>query len=304
MKNTALETTNFDFYGDDLIAIQDNATGEIYVSINSVLRGIGFKDRDQIRKRRDRMLNDVVLLKGITQFNIPTRSSVKYDTLINEQEVYCISQRKLPIALAKINITPKMKQTQPELTTRLKLYQDKCADVLASVFIDKKSTNDINAEFLAESISNAITVALQPITERLEKIEQTQTNRYLSARRYPSAWYKKIAPKYKMLMEYFDCTRSELYSNIYKELEDTYDVDINQIHEDYCYENNLLKDECYPMDAIEHHTQLRDALTLLIDSSLIKYGLQTEEQIKNFKRKTLFDRPVIKQRITYVEDKI
>lgn len=304
MKNTALETTNFDFYGDDLIAIQDNATGEIYVSINSVLRGIGFKDRDQIRKRRDRMLNDVVLLKGITQFNIPTRSSVKYDTLINEQEVYCISQRKLPIALAKINITPKMKQTQPELTTRLELYQDKCADVLASVFIDKKSTNDINAEFLAESISNAITVALQPITERLEKIEQTQTNRYLSARRYPSAWYKKIAPKYKMLMEYFDCTRSELYSNIYKELEDTYDVDINQIHEDYCYENNFLKDECYPMDAIEHHTQLRDALTLLIDSSLIKYGLQTEEQIKNFKRETLFDRPPIKQRITYIEDKI
>ena len=304
MKNTALETTNFDFYGDDLIAIQDNATGEIYVSINSVLRGIGFKDRDQIRKRRDRMLNDVVLLKGITQFNIPTRSSVKYDTLINEQEVYCISQRKLPIALAKINITPKMKQTQPELTTRLELYQDKCADVLASVFIDKKTTNDINAELLAESISNAITVALQPITERLEKIEQTQTNRYLSSRRYPSAWYKKIAPKYKMLMEYFDCTRSELYSNIYKELEDTYDVDINQIHEDYCYENNLLKDECYPMDAIEHHTQLRDALTLLIDSSLIKYGLQTEEQIKNFKRETLFDRPVIKQRITYIEDKI
>ena len=197
-----------------------------------------------------------------------------------------------------------MKQTQPELATKLELYQDKCADVLASVFIDKKSTNDINTEFLAESISNAITVALQPITERLEKIEQTQTNRYLSSRRYPSAWYKKIAPKYKMLMEYFDCTRSELYSSIYKELEDTYDVDINQIHEDYCYENNLLKDECYPMDAIEHHTQLRDALTLLIDSSLIKYGLQTEEQIKNFKRETLFDRPVIKQRITYVEDKI
>ena len=229
----------------------------------------------------------------------------KNDTILfDEKDTYCISQRKLPIALAKINITPKMKQTQPELATKLELYQDKCADVLASVFIDKKSTNDINAEFLAESISNAITVALQPITERLEKIEQTQTNRYLSSRRYPSAWYKKIAPKYKMLMEYFDCTRSELYSSIYKELEDTYDVDINQIHEDYCYENNFLKDECYPMDAIEHHTQLRDALTLLIDSSLIKYGLQTEEQIKNFKRATLFDRPVIKQRITYIEDKI
>lgn len=43
------------------------------------------------------------------------------------------------------------------------------------------------------------------------------------------------------------------------------------------------------MDAIEHNKQLRDALTLLIDGSLIKYGLQTEEQLKNFKRKTLFD---------------
>lgn len=30
MKNTALETTNFDFYGDELIAVQDNATGEVY----------------------------------------------------------------------------------------------------------------------------------------------------------------------------------------------------------------------------------------------------------------------------------
>lgn len=124
----------------------------------------------------------------------------------------------------------------------------------------------------------------------IQELKQSQRNRYLLEKRYPSAWYKKIAPKYKMLMDYFDCTRAELYSSIYKELEDTYNLDINQIHEDYCCENHMLKDECYPMDAIEHNTQLRDALTLLIDSSLVKYGLQTEEQIKNFKRETLFDR--------------
>lgn len=139
-------------------------------------------------------------------------------------------------------------------------------------------------------IKNSTNEQLISITNRLDKLEQSQRNRYLLEKRYPSAWYKKIAPKYKMLMEYFDCTRSELYSSIYKELEDAYDVDINQIHEDYCYENHLLKDECYPMDAIEHDIKLRDALTLLIDSSLVKYGLQTEDEIKNFKRKTLFDR--------------
>lgn len=154
-------------------------------------------------------------------------------------------------------------------------------------------------------ISDAISSMTQAITtltnnmitmqQDIQELKQSQRNRYLLENRYPSAWYKKIAPKYKMLMDYFDCTRSELYSSIYKELEDAYNVDINQIHEDYCYENNLLKDECYPMDAIEHNAQLRDALTLLIDSSLIKYGLQTEDEIKNFKRKTLFDTEPKKQ---------
>ena len=135
-----------------------------------------------------------------------------------------------------------------------------------------------------------LTTNMAVMQQDIRNLKQSQKNRYLLEKRYPSAWYKKIVPKYKMLMEYFDCSRTELYSSIYKELEDVYDVDINQIHEDYCYENHLLKDECYPMDAIEHDTKLRDALTLLIDSSLVKYGLRTEEEIKNFKRETLFDR--------------
>ena len=149
------------------------------------------------------------------------------------------------------------------------------------------------------SMSQAITTLITNMAamqQEIQDLKQSQRNRYLLENRYPSAWYKKIAPKYKMLMEYFDCDRKELYSSIYKELEDTYDVDINQIHEDYCYENHLLKEECYPMNAIEHDAKLRDALTLLIDNSLIKYGLKTEEEIKNFKRETLFDREPINEK--------
>lgn len=117
-----------------------------------------------------------------------------------------------------------------------------------------------NAEL--EKISEIITSMSQELTTLIETIaimqqdiqalKMFQRNRYLLVKKYPSPWYKKIAPKYKMLMDYFDCTRSELYSSIYKELEDMYDIDVNQIHEDYCYENHLRKDECYPMDAIEH----------------------------------------------------
>lgn len=290
MNNTALQTSTFDFYGDELIALRDNATGEIYTAINSVLKGIGFTDKNQIRKRRDKWINDIVISKGICIFNIPTNEGVpKNGTPMNNQETYCISQRKLPLALAKINITPTMKKNQPELVSKLELYQDKCADVLASVFIDNQNMNTLDMNLLSTTISMAITTALQPINERLRQLEYSQKNRYILENPYPSAWYRKIAPKYKMLTEYFGCTRGDLYCSIYKELEDTYDIDINQIHEDYCYENHLLKTECYPMDAIEHDKQLRDAVTLLIDNNLIKYGLQTEDQIKNFKRKTLFD---------------
>lgn len=291
MNNTALQTSIFDFYGDELIALKDNATGEIYTSINSVLKGIGFTNKNQIRKRRDKWINDIVISKGIMKFNVPTQEVVSKNgtTLFDEKETFCISQRKLPLALAKINITPTMKKNQPELVSKLELYQDKCADVLASVFIGNQNMNTLDMNLLSTTISMAITTALQPINDRLSQLEYSQKNRYILENPYPSAWYRKIAPKYKMLTEYFGCTRSDLYCSIYKELEDTYDIDINQIHEDYCYENHLLKTECYPMDAIEHDKQLRDAVTLLIDSNLIKYGLQTEDQIKNFKRKTLFD---------------
>ena len=162
-------------------------------------------------------------------------------------------------------------------------------------------TQQINMTPITEAItsmSQAITTLTNNMTsmqQDIQDLKQSQRNRYLLENRYPSAWYKKIAPKYKMLMEYFDCERKELYSSIYKELEDTYGVDINQLHEDYCYENHLLKDECYPMDAIEHDNKLRDALTLLIDNSLIKYGLKTEEEIKNFKKETLFDREPVRK---------
>lgn len=119
--NTALQVTNFNFYGDELIALKDNATGEIYTSINSVLRGIGFTDKNQIRKRRDKWINDIVLAKGIEKFILSTQEVVSKNgtTLFDEKETYCISHKKLPLALAKINITPSMKKTQKQLVEGL-----------------------------------------------------------------------------------------------------------------------------------------------------------------------------------------
>lgn len=291
--NTALQVTNFNFYGDELIALKDNATGEIYTSINSILRGIGFTDKDQIRKRRDKWINDVVISKGVVKFNIPTQEVVaKNDTtLFDEKETYCISQNKLPLALAKINITPKMKQKQPELASKLELYQDKCADVLASIFIDHKTTDQIALQPIVDNLNTftkAVNDTLLSLNERIFKLEekQLQTEKLLHTKRF-SYWTSKMFPKYQLLMDYFGIDKNkELYKQLYKEFHNIYpDIEINQIVDDYCYENNL--DSCFTLDAIEHDKTVRKLFENMVDNLLKKYDLILENV--TVKEKTIFD---------------
>ncbi|WP_308698617.1 phage antirepressor N-terminal domain-containing protein [uncultured Thomasclavelia sp.] len=290
--NTALQITNFNFYGDELIALKDNATGEIYTAINHILRNIGFTER-QVRHNRDKWLKDIIISKGCQNFVIP-------DEFENNQDTYCISNRKLPIALTKISITPKMKQNQPELVSKLELYQDKCADVLASVFIDKKTTNDINTELLAESITNAMNMALKPIYEKIDKLEENQTKEQsqpsieTTYKKPYNPWFAKMQPKYKLLEEYFDVTRGQLYKNILMEMENLYDVDTQQIQADYCYENNLTS--CYPLEPYEFVPKYRDMIEHIVNSNLIKYGIASEDDpITSTKHVTIFDMPIAQE---------
>ncbi len=288
---TALQVTDFNFYGDNLIALKDNATGEIYTAINSVLKGIGFIDKDQIRKRRDKWINDPVVSKGISTFNIPTSEGVtKKDTPMNNQVVYCISQHKLPIALAKINITPKMKQTQPELASKLELYQDKCADVLASVFIDHKTVSDMNMQPITETlntITNTLTTLTQTIASMQQEINFLKKPQQLPKKKW-SYWSTKMFPKYQLLTDYFQISYKELYKNLYNEMKNTYpDIDLNQEIDDYCYENYL--ESCYTLDVIEHNKTLRKLFESIIDNLLEQNNLTDTNNI-NTKIPTIFDK--------------
>lgn len=68
MTNTALQVTNFDFYGDKLIALKDYSTGEIYTAIVHILRGIGFTDK-QVEYQQKKILNDEVLRNHTLKFS-------------------------------------------------------------------------------------------------------------------------------------------------------------------------------------------------------------------------------------------
>ena len=275
--NTALQVTNFNFYGDDLIALKDNATGEIYTSINHVLRNIGFTER-QIKHIHKKWIEDIIISKGVRNFVLPSKSG--------NQATTCISNRNLPIALTKISVTPKMKQTQPELASKLELYQDKCADVLASVFIDHKTTDQITILDTLNAFAKTVNDTLLSLNEKMNKLEenQTQAQKSLPKKRF-SYWQSKMFPKYQLLMDYFEIPTGK-NGILYKEFRNTYpNIEVNQIVDDYCYDNEL--DGCFTLDAIEHDKDVRKLFESMVDALLEKYELLSENV--NVREKTIFD---------------
>ena len=279
--NTALQVTNFDFYGDNLIALQDNATSEIYTAINSVLRGIGFTER-QTKHIHKKWNEDIIISKGVQNFVLPDKNGINQDTL-------CISNRKLPIALTKISITPKMKQNQPELASKLELYQDKCADVLASVFIDHKMPSQPNLQPLIDSLS-ILTQTITAIQQDINTLKESQLQKKLPEKKY-SRWKTNTFNKLNTLLSYVNTHSeenlklSEIIHLVIQETEDTYNIEINDYVNAYKSEFNLDANP-YAIDVINHYKDIKDMFTLTLDSIMNK--LKLSENTKS-SSKNIFD---------------
>ncbi|MCC2197981.1 phage antirepressor N-terminal domain-containing protein [Fusicatenibacter sp. CLA-AA-H241] len=271
---SALQITTFDFYGNELIALKDNATGEVYTAINTVLRNIGFKNT-QVRYHRNKWINDLAISQGVHKFSIPSNGGYQISD--------CITSRLLPFALAKINISVRTKREYPELVKRLLLYQDKCADVLAAVFIDHTPIQDIQFQEVItvlnrlgkaiNTLHGELQYAISEITNlnnHISSIEQ-QISKPIPKRKY-SYWTTKMFPKYQALADYLQISYKELYKLLFKELQDTYsEIDLNQLVDDFCYENKL--ENCYTLDAIEHDKEVRKLFESVVNNMLHKYEL-------------------------------
>lgn len=118
-----------EFLGDSLLVVKDEINNKMYTGVGYICKGIGFskgqKDRQLLNIQEDMVLN---------------RGCLKFEAGVIDpnNEVLAIELDYLPIWLAKISITPKMKEQQPELVDRLVEYQLKAKDVLANAFIHKQ----------------------------------------------------------------------------------------------------------------------------------------------------------------------
>ena len=132
--------------------------------------------------------------------------------------------------------------------------------------------DDIQA--LAQSVNNLV----QKIDNKFDSLEarvstlENTTPKVLPKKQRFTYWQSKMFPKYQALAEYFEIQLKDLYKNLYREFQNMYpDIELNQIVDDYCYENKL--ETCYTLDAIEHDKTVRVLFEKLVDTLLEKYDL-------------------------------
>ena len=132
--------------------------------------------------------------------------------------------------------------------------------------------DDIQA--LAQSVNNLV----QKIDNKFDSLEarvstlENTTPKSLPKKQRFTYQQSKMFPKYQALAEYFEIQLKDLYKNLYREFQNMYhDIELNQIVDDYCYENKL--ETCYTLDAIEHDKTVRVLFEQLVDTLLEKYDL-------------------------------
>lgn len=115
------------FNGATLRAAQD-AENIIWIGVRWVCEGLGLS-KGQMQNERKKIQTDEVLSQGKRNFVLPTQGG--------NQEVLCLELNFLPLWLAKIHVTPKMRRDNPALADKLAIYQIKAKDVLAAAFLNK-----------------------------------------------------------------------------------------------------------------------------------------------------------------------
>lgn len=155
---TGLAVKDVQFNGSTLRAAQD-AENIIWVGVAWVCQGLGLTE-GQMKNERKKNQTDEVLSQG-TKFH-PLGSGN------SDSEVLCLKLDFLPLWLAKIHVTPKMRRDNPQLADRLVTYQIKAKDVLAEAFLKK---NDLSSQM-------EYSKQIEDLQSTIEKMRQENQKMY------------------------------------------------------------------------------------------------------------------------------
>lgn len=172
-----VEVESINFGGDELLGVKDES-GKIYLAIKRACLNIGLSEdqaRNEIKKISD---SDLFKLRCV-KFDTPQKQG---DRTVLTSMLF-LEEKYVPMWLAQINITPKMKIQSPEVCDKLLKYQEECVDVLHKHFMgneDKKK--DFYDRFgLKGVIEDAIKIQVQPLVNEVNTLKKTvnENNNYI-----------------------------------------------------------------------------------------------------------------------------
>ena len=152
-------------------------------------------------------------------------------------------------------------------------------------------TQQIDMIQISNAISNAITLALQPVYEKISNIEEQSNKKKLPEKKY-SRWKTNTFNKLNILHSYVNehsdenIKLSEIIHLVIDETEDTYGIEINDYVDAYKSEFDLDTNP-YALDVINRYKEVKDMFTLTLDS--IMERLHLVDKTDKTKTRNIFD---------------
>lgn len=120
---------NVDLFGENVVAAKDNE-GNIWVGVSYICKGLGLN-----KSQKDTQIQNVQVDETLKRGCLKFQAGV-FDP---NNETVALKLDFVPLWLAKINITPSMKEKNPLLVDKLVKYQLQAKDILAEAFLPTKT---------------------------------------------------------------------------------------------------------------------------------------------------------------------
>lgn len=272
-----LTVKNVDFFGDNLVAVKSN-NGKIYTGVSYICKGIGL-NKDQKDRQVKNVQGDVVLTKGCVKFDA--------GVIDPNNEVLGIELDYLPLWLAKISITPKMQEEQPEVTEKLVNYQLKAKDVLATAFIQQKPTciEDVlisslqEMKAMREQLNQVNHNALEAKAEAEKSREEIQGIRDIIEINPSSAWRKEVNRLLSAIgrkVNNYNLPRNESYNALKDRAKCRPNVLIENLKK-RAINNGMTPSKVSQLnmlDVLENDSRLREIYVAIVKDMAIKHGVR------------------------------
>lgn len=250
-----------DFMGDTLMAAQDKEKN-IWAGVKWICQGLGLSV-DQTKNERKRIQTDLVLKQGGSNLTLPTNGG--------NQEVLCLKLDFVPLWLAKISVTPKMKRGTPELVDRLVEYQLKAKDVLAAAFMPKQVRQRETAITPVEKFIDQQNYTLQEIRDQQNRFQNTMLQSF------------QLLSQYIINQSTTSVLNTQLKDNTHQSVQ----------KESGAKEDGLDSGEIFHyvdicISKFSRFSNKRDVLTYVWDTMRNKYGVVWEQERKDFKTKNRY----------------